>query len=233
MLLSLPSCSCACGWTTLTTKATQRRLILSLCCSHPLHALVLVVGRLLDAVGVVLEGGVTPGVVLLLLTKNTTKRPTLGKGGGKNKHSQTNFRPVRTKPGHSKGKHGNQVYVFRGGLKTARVTSSQNRPDIIQPSRLETGVMARVMKQACCQLPRAQKSSLSKKTHDRAFQSQPPPGPVKGLVQTTTPATQARSRTRHAVVVVTIAICIGLLHLSFNIAAVRITSTVSTILRTI
>lgn len=35
--------------------------------THPLHALVLVVRRLLDAVDVVLEGGVTPGVVLLLL----------------------------------------------------------------------------------------------------------------------------------------------------------------------
>lgn len=33
---------------------------------YPLHALELVVGRLLDAVGVVLEGGVTASVVLLL-----------------------------------------------------------------------------------------------------------------------------------------------------------------------
>lgn len=37
--------------------------------THPLHALVLVAGRLLDAVDVVLKCGVTPGVVLLLLVK--------------------------------------------------------------------------------------------------------------------------------------------------------------------
>lgn len=37
--------------------------------AHPLHALVLVVGGLLDAVGVGLEGGVAPGVVLLLLER--------------------------------------------------------------------------------------------------------------------------------------------------------------------
>lgn len=54
--------------------------------SHPLHALVLVVRSLLDAVGVVLEGGVAPGVVLLLLAsnapriKNETKK-TLGSMG--------------------------------------------------------------------------------------------------------------------------------------------------------
>lgn len=35
--------------------------------THPLHAFELVVRRLLDAVGMVLEGGVTAGVVLLLL----------------------------------------------------------------------------------------------------------------------------------------------------------------------
>lgn len=38
---------------------------------HPLHALVLVVRRLLDAVGMVLEGGVAAGVVLLLLGQTT------------------------------------------------------------------------------------------------------------------------------------------------------------------
>lgn len=37
--------------------------------AYPLHALVLVVRRLLDAVDVVLEGGVAPGVVLLLLNE--------------------------------------------------------------------------------------------------------------------------------------------------------------------
>lgn len=51
--------------------------------SHPFHAFVLVVGSLLDAIGVVLEGGVTTGVVLLLLTPkhNTTRR-----------HNRTNTR---------------------------------------------------------------------------------------------------------------------------------------------
>lgn len=39
--------------------------------SHPLHALVLVVGCLLDAVGMVLEGGVAPGVVLLLFSQDS------------------------------------------------------------------------------------------------------------------------------------------------------------------
>lgn len=39
--------------------------------THPLHALVLVVGRLLDAVGMVLEGRVAPGVVLLLLSQDS------------------------------------------------------------------------------------------------------------------------------------------------------------------
>jgi len=55
--------------------------------THPLAALVLVVRRLLDAVGVVLEGGVTPGVVLLLLEEGgngigyATEQNRVGGGG--------------------------------------------------------------------------------------------------------------------------------------------------------
>lgn len=54
--------------------------------AYPLHALELVVRRLLDTIGVVLEGGIAPGVVLLLLdqhTTNTSQRQADGdkKGG--------------------------------------------------------------------------------------------------------------------------------------------------------
>lgn len=60
--------------------------------THSLHALVLVVGRLLDAVGVVLERGVTAGVVLLLLVQNpnhakTTKNARHDNSGGEEAES--------------------------------------------------------------------------------------------------------------------------------------------------
>ena len=89
------------------TKRVLSCLSSCLSLSHPLHALVLVVGRLLDPVHVVLEGGVTPGVVLLLLREKTsTTRQTMGTGTEKKGSQAKNVRARRTSTGQAQGKHG-------------------------------------------------------------------------------------------------------------------------------
>lgn len=95
--------------------------------SHPLHALVLVVRRLLDAVHVVLEGGVTAGVVLLLLQK-------------KNKKSTPTRRAMETSTTQIQAKHvteGKRGEGFGGmgrGIRTVTANPFHQSPWLSKPS---------------------------------------------------------------------------------------------------
>lgn len=73
--------------------------------SYPLHALVLVVWRLLDAVDVVLEGGVTPGVVLLLNGEEEIKPTGIHADKEDTRHTEEPKDAVITRTRTSNNKH--------------------------------------------------------------------------------------------------------------------------------